>query len=82
MDEIPPDELNSEPPAREKRTLRTAIDGSPSRPDAKVGRGADDLDNPAAALASTGPHANSPVFARCTRIRRPHDFAQLEKTVG
>ena len=65
MDEIPPSSPDSELHARDKRTLRDAVDGSPSRPDAKVGRGNIDVDDPSAKTFPTEEPSTAAINARC-----------------
>ena len=68
-----PDKRNSELPAGEKRTLRAATDGSPSRPDSKCVRG-DRADGPRAlGEAEEDKNANMPVYHRFagTHLNKP-----------
>ena len=57
---------HSELPAGEKRTLRSAIDGSPSRPDAKCIRGIEDESADALEPVEKDKKSNSVLFARCS----------------
>ena len=65
MDAIPPNSPGSELPARDKRTLRDAVDGSPARPDGKVGRRDDGCDDAEVRSAAEESGANHAIHARC-----------------
>ena len=69
MDEISSKSLTSELCPRDKRTLRDAIDGSPARPDSKVGRRNNEPVDPDAESAIQDVHANPALHRRCVLNR-------------
>ena len=64
MDEILSDKPISQLPAGEKRSLRAAINGSPSRPESKSIRGNKDAECGDVGEATTQSEADGTLFAR------------------
>ena len=79
MDVDPQPEPISQPQEGSKRTLRTAVEGSPARPDAKCVRASEFGREPDARTTTSATDANLPILTRFLTIivisHAPHTFA-------